>query len=206
MALATFSDLKTTVADFLNRSDLTSVIPTFVLLAESKIRRVLRGAVATNALSASSGTVALPSDYQEAVSLYHAGTTYRHEIGLMSPDQLSEQKRVLSASGVPVFGSILNRVLTLAPAPDQTYTLTLNYYADLESLSDSQTTNWVMTSHPDVYLYGALAEAEPYLKNDERIGVWREQFQQGLAEIELKYTRQHYGANTPLQRPSRAIG
>lgn len=207
MALATYTDLKSAVGTWLDRTDLTTDIPTFILLAESKMRRVLRGAVATTSLSASSASTALPSDFQEAVSLYHAGSTYYYPIGLMSLDQWSEQRGQLATSGPPVYGAIRNKLLYLAPAPDQTYTLTLDYYADLESLATAASgTNWLLTEFPDVYLYGALAEAEPYLKNDERIGVWREQFQQGLADVELKYTRQEYGANTPLQRPLRAIG
>lgn len=206
MALATYTDLKDTVADFLNRSDLTAVIPTFILLTEAKIRRVLRGAVARATVTASTYETPLPSDFQEAVSLYHAGTTYRHQIDLLSPNQLSEKRGMLSESGVPRYGAILNRSLLLVPAPSESFTLSLDYYADLEPLSATTTTNWVLTDHPDVYLTGALAEAEPYLKNDERIGVWREQFQQGLLEISLKYDRQHYGANSPAMRPLRAIG
>lgn len=206
MALATYTDLKDTVADFLNRTDLTAVIPTFILLAEAKIRRVLRGAVARETVTVSAYETPLPADFQEAVSLYHAGTTYRHEITLLPPNLLSEKRGQLSTSGVPQYGAILNRSLLLVPAPSESFDLSLDYYADLEPLSSTTTTNWVLTDHPDVYLTGALAEAEPYLKNDERIGVWREQFQQGLLEISLKYDRQHYGANSPAMRPLRAIG
>ena len=206
MALANYGDLKSTVADWLNRTDLTAVIPTFVLLTEAKIRRVLRGAVARATVTASSYETALPSDFQEAVSLYHAGTTYRHAIELLSPDRLSEKRGILTESGVPRYGAILNRSLLLVPAPSEAFSLSLDYYADLEALSADADTNWVLTDHPDVYLFGALAEAEPYLKNDERMGVWKPMFTAGLDEISLKYDRQHYGANTPAMRPLRAIG
>lgn len=206
MALATYSDLKTTAADFLDRSDLTSVIPTFILLAEAKIRRVLRGAVATATVTVSDYETPLPADFQEAVSLYHAGSTYRHEIALLSPNALSERRGQMASTGIPQYGAIVNRKLRVVPAPQEAFDLTLDYYADLEPLSDTQTTNWLLTDHPDVYLTGTLAEAEPYLKNDERVGLWREQFMQGLVDISLKYDRQHYGANSPALRPLRAIG
>lgn len=206
MALASYSDLTSQVARWLDRSDLTSDIPTFILLTEAKIRRKLRGAVATATVTVSTDTTTLPADYQEAVSLYHAGSTYHGEIALLSSNQLSERRVNLPSSGVPQYGAILNRVLTVAPTPQQSYDLTLNYYADIESLSSTQTTNWLLDEHPDVYLYGALAEAEPFLKNDERLGLWQGQFLEGLDAIELKYQRQHYGANTPAMRPKRAIG
>ena len=206
MALATFSDLKTTAADFLNRSDLTSVLPTFILLTEAKVRRVLRGAVARATVTVSGYETALPSDFQEAVSLYHAGPTYYFPIELLTTSNLSAKRGLIPESGVPTYGAILNRSLLLTPTPTTSYDLSLDYYADLDALSDDNPTNWVLTDHPDVYLYGVLAEAEPYLKNDERVMLWREQFENGIAQIRVKYERQHFGANSPALRPLRAIG
>ena len=42
MALSNYTELKASIADFLNRDDLTSVIPDFITLAESQINRDIR--------------------------------------------------------------------------------------------------------------------------------------------------------------------
>lgn len=206
MALATYSDLKSTVVDFLDRTDLTSTVPTFILLCEAKMRRALRGATVHADLDVSAAENALPSDFQEAVALYHGGPTYYFPVELLSPGDLSAQQQKYPDAGVPRYGAIVNRLLRLIPVPQETFTLGLDYYADLESLSDTTTSNWVLQEHPDLYLTGTLAEAEPYLKNDARVGLWREQFEAGLEQVRLKYERQSYGANSPALRPRRAIG
>ena len=76
----------------------------------------------------------------------------------------------------------------LAPIPDQYYTISV-YGSINVTLSDTKPTNWLLTKHPDIYLYGALAEAEPYLKNDERIEVWNGRFEKGMDELKRHHDR-----------------
>lgn len=206
MALSTYTDLQTTAAQYLDRTDLTDVLPTFVLLAEAKMRRVLRGAVARASLSVSTAETQLPSDFQEVVSLYLDQSPYYAPLKIVSPGDLHARIAEVGESGVPRYAAVLNRVLMVAPAPDATYTVALEYYADLDALSATNTTNWVLTDHPDAYLFGVLAEAAPYLKHDERIPVWRDQFQAALAEIHDKYARQEVSGDALALRPRRAIG
>ena len=58
------------------------------------------------------------------------------------------------------------------PTPDGAYSAILMYYAKIPTLSDSNETNWLLTHHPDIYLYGALLHSAPYLKEDERAQTW----------------------------------
>jgi hypothetical protein len=94
--------------------------------------------------------------------------------------------------------------LEFIPTPDTTYDGELTYYAKIPSLSDSNTSNWLLAYAPDLYLYGALVEAEPYLKNDERIAVWGELYLRVIADIEVADERASV-ASTPLVR-ARSLG
>jgi hypothetical protein len=73
----------------------------------------------------------------------------------------------------------------LLPIPDSTYTAELIYYAKLSKLSASTSTNWLLAQAPDVYLYGALLQAAPYLQDDARIQVWVSLYERGLQDLQV---------------------
>jgi len=77
-----------------------------------------------------------------------------------------------SNKGKPKAYSIIGNNIQLRPLPDSAYEIEMLYYKYFTPLSDSNTTNDMLTNHPDVYLYGSLVEAEPYLQNDKRIQTW----------------------------------
>jgi hypothetical protein len=89
------------------------------------------------------------------------------------------------APGKPQYFSIVGGQIRVLPVPDSTYTAELTYYAKLSKLSTSVATNWLLTQAPDVYLYGALLQASPYLKDDARITVWASLYQRGLDELQI---------------------
>jgi hypothetical protein len=98
-----------------------------------------------------------------------------------------------SSIGYVVVGSSLRLVGT----DDTDYTLT--YYARIPSLSDSNTQNWLLAKEPSLYLYGALMEAAPYLKNDDRATLWAQQFRAVLDDLSMTDEKARYG-NAPAQR------
>lgn len=77
-----------------------------------------------------------------------------------------------NGGGKPLDFTVAGNQIRVSPAPDGEYTIELDYYAKLSKLSGSVSTNWILESHPDAYLYGALMQAAPYLKDDERTAVW----------------------------------
>ena len=83
----------------------------------------------------------------------------------------------------PVFFTVVGEQFRYLPVPDTAYTGELIYYAKLSKLSTTNTTNWLLTSAPDVYLYGALMQAAPYLQDDARITVWASMYRAGLEEV-----------------------
>jgi hypothetical protein len=188
MALSTYAELKTSVADWLNRSDLTAAIADFISLAEAQIERVLR---TRNMLVRGTGNItaeytALPADFLDGLTLKLTGTnpiTPLQSETLNSLDTL--QNTTYLSSGKPLFFAIVGENFRVLPTPDSTYAYELVYYADLAKLSVSNTTNWLLTQAPDIYLYGALLQAAPYLQNDERIPVWVALYTKGIDDLRL---------------------
>lgn len=176
MAIGTYSELQSAVADFLNRDDLTLIIPTFISLAEAQMDRDIRHwrMESRSSITLDSEYVDLPADWIETISL-NAGNT--NPIKLASRESIAD-KRIDSqdTAGTPRFYAHIAGKLELYPTPDDSYTGEILYYAKIEALSDSNTTNWLLTYYPDAYLYGALIHSAPYLQEDERSVLWAQMY------------------------------
>lgn len=187
MALTTYTELKTSVGDWLNRTDLTSVIPDFIALAESQIERQLRTRQMIVRATASISTEysAVPDDFLETKSIKLTGTDPITPLSFETVDSLDNLKTQYRSSGAPIFFGIVGGQIRVLPVPDATYTTELTYYAKLSKLSASVATNWLLTQAPDVYLYGSLLQAAPYLQDDARIPVWSSLYQAGLDQLQI---------------------
>ena len=173
MAIATYSDLKASIADFLNRSDLTTVITDFISLAEVQMQREVRH---HRMVERAEGEVdtrysAFPADYLESIR-FHVNDDRSSIIELVSLTDMLKYRNENSATGKPRYYAISGESFEVYPSPDTTYSTELMYYQTIPALSDSNTTNWLLTNYPDAYLYGALAQSSPYLKDDARLQVW----------------------------------
>jgi hypothetical protein len=158
----TYTELKANVAAWLNRSDLTSVIPTFIELAEERLRdlRLHRFTTSTTlTVPAGQDYVALPTDFLELRSLVSGSEDWHN----CTPDRLA---RLTELGTDEKAFSISNGRINLAYAPDADLDLSVSYYASLAALSDSNPSNWVSLNHPGVYLWASLAEAASYVVND----------------------------------------
>lgn len=189
MALTTYTELKSSLADWLNRSDLTSVIPDFISLAEAQMERQLRTRQmivrATASFAAAQDYGAVPDDFLEVktIKLDTNPVTSLTFQTIDSMDQLSNTTYL--SSGKPLYFTIVGGQIRLLPIPDGAYTAELVYYAKLSKLSSTTTTNWLITQAPDVYLYGSLLQAAPYLQDDARIAVWSSLYQAGLDQLQV---------------------
>jgi hypothetical protein len=183
MAITTYSDLQSTIANYLARSDLTAQIPDFIRLAETRLRRDLRIRQMMNAATTSTtggdATVALPSDFLEVRDLVLL-TNPVTPLNYISPSVFSRNARV-TESGRPLDYTILATEFKFAPVPDSTYTIEILYYAAPTFLSSTNSSNVFLANVPDLLLYASLVEAEPYLMNDARIQVWAAMYDRGLA-------------------------
>ena len=185
MAFTSYSELKTTIASYLARSDLTSVIPDFIRLAEERLRRDLRIrqmlVVATANTTAGDSTVGLPTDFLEMRDI-HFNTNPISSVSYESPNTFYQSNRV-TESGIPRTYTVLASEIQFAPIPDTAYTAQMLYYAKPPLLSDSNASNVFLANCPDALLYAALGEAEPYLMNDARLQVWASLYDRSIASI-----------------------
>jgi len=185
MAFNSYSDLKTEIANYLGRTDLASQIPTFIRLAEDRLRRELRIRQmlkqSTANTTAGDSTVGLPSDFLAMKEMY-INTTPVATLKFQVPSAFFANARVTD-SGLPVNYTLLGSEFQFAPIPDASYSLRMIYYYKPDYLSDSNSSNLFLANCPDLLLYGSLAEAEPYLMNDERINTWASLYQRGLEAL-----------------------
>jgi len=185
MAILNYADLQTTIANYLARSDLTVQIPDFIQLAEVRLRRDLRIRQmlksATTTTTGGDQTVALPSDFLQLRDLFVETNPIR-AVEYVTPSVFSRNGRV-TESGLPVFYTIIASEFKFAPVPDTDYTLQILYYSNPPFLTDTNPSNVFLANCPDLLLYGALVEAEPYLMNDARIQLWAGMYDRGVASI-----------------------
>jgi len=174
MAITTYAELKSSIANWLNRDDLTSVIPDFISLTEAGINRDLRHYKMINRVDATldSRYVQMPADWLETVRFgITSGTTYRLEL-ISRDDMLEYRQNTSDIAGIPKFYANIGDTIEVFPTPAAEYQMQLQYYAKTPALSDSNTDNWLLSDAPDIYLYGALVQAAPYLNDDARVQTW----------------------------------
>lgn len=199
MAFTSYSDLQATIASYLARTDLTSMIPSFIQLAENRLRRELRLrtmlVVATTTTTANDSTVELPSDFLEMRDL-HLNTNPISVLKYDTPN-VFYRNTFSTISGKPTNYTLLAQDFQLAPIPDTNYTMQMLYYAAPPYLSNTNPSNVFLANCPDLLLYGALAEAEPYLMNDARLETWAALFQRGKDALSVSDDQGEY-AGSPL--------
>jgi hypothetical protein len=197
MAIGTYSELQTAIANFLARNDLTDRIPEFISLAEARISRALEARSqekrATATLTAGDAFVSLPTDLR-SIRLVKLNTTPTEVLEYYSPIKLDELYGS-NISGKPRGYTIIGTEIKFAPQPDTGYTAEIVYMEGTPPLSDSNTTNVILTRHPDAYLYGALASASVYLMDDGKTSLYEQLFTRSLDEIKKEEERgKHAGS------------
>jgi len=198
MAITTFTELQTAIANSLARTDLTTNIPDFITLCEARLSRELetreqeKRAQAT--LAVGDEYTALPTDLRE-VREVKLNTSPNTVLEYMSPVAL-DNTYPSGANGKPVAYSIVGTEMKLRPVPDSTYTAEIIYVGSLEALSSSNLTNTMLTRHPDAYLTGSLVEAYLYLMDDQRAQLYDQKFSRIIEEIRKDEQRAHYGTGT----------
>ena len=186
MAISTYTELKTAVANWLDRDDLTDRIPEFIALAEARMNRVLRLRMMeskyTASTVASQRNYALPTGYIQMRN-FQINTSPVTSLQYVSPE-IYDRLWGGSTGGTPQFYTIITNEIQLGPVPGSVLTLEMLFYKKITALSGTNTTEQMLTDNPDIYLYGALLEAEPFIMNDERVGLWAKGFQQAVADLQ----------------------
>jgi hypothetical protein len=147
---------------------------------------------------------AVPADWQENIR-FQLNTNPITPLVYVTPEQMTEDSQVYITSGQPMFFTMVGQQFQILPAPDGSYTGELLYYGKIPSLSDAAPTNWLLTEAPDIYLYAALTQSAPYLKEDERTAVWAGYYQTLVNDMKLADERARIG-NSKLVPRIRSFG
>lgn len=209
MALATYSDLKKAVADWLNRVDLDQQIPDFIKLAEATLNKIIRSTRMTSnadvTVNAGARKAALPADMLEPIYVT-LKTDEDFPLEQVSPEQLAALRRSrMRAQGTPRFYAIVGRNIEVVPTPVAQITLDVAYYGNIVSLAADGDTNWLLSYEPDLYLYTALLHAAPFLDDQVRatlFGTMLAQQVTGTVQSNQTITLDHRAAGPSLNSPS----
>lgn len=185
MAISNYSELKTAIADFLNRDDLTSSIPTFIAMAEAQLNRDVRHWRMEQRSTADIDDqyLTLPTDWIDTVRIT-VNDTVPYALNLTSRDELLDRRfDGDDVAGKPIYYAHIAGEIELFPTPDATYSVELLYRQKIEALSDSNTSNWLLTEAPDLYLYACLVETCTYLRDDERLASFGALYQSKLDKL-----------------------
>jgi hypothetical protein len=187
MAISTYSELQASIADFLNRADLTSVIPTFIALGEARMNRDIRHWQMENRASTTIDGQYLtkPSDWVETIRLHLSGQN-TSAIDLLSTQAMADKRQGSeNVAGKPRYYRHAENQFEVFPTPDSAYAAELLYYQKIPSLANDATTNWLLSSYPDIYLYGSLLNSAPYLAEDNRAEVWARLYGEAVDKLNL---------------------
>jgi hypothetical protein len=143
-----------------------------------------------------SGVLAVPSNYIELKDAYISSTTPYVNLARKSAEWIYENYPYRIAHNTPSFIAREGSNFIFGPYPDTNYTVTLVYYNRLAALSSA--VNTVFTTYPGLWLYGALLEAAPYLKDDKRIGIWEGKFAQLFTLVQKENDDEFLSGAQPL--------
>lgn len=210
--ITNYLTLRNTIADWLNRTDLNDIIPTFVALGESDIRTDLRSraVVFVDTLLLSGPEAALPEDVKLVRSLYDEFGP----IKLVAPEVVAEMRAAYPsgarrASVAAVLGQddSIDDLAILLPGPitQEDMEISIVYEPDIPALVDDDQTTWLLRKHPNIYLYAALKHSAAYLRDDERIPLWDKLYSDSIRKLERLRDDLEFGAGPLVAMPRTAL-
>lgn len=195
MSLATYSDLVAAIGDWLDRDDLAARAPDFIRLAEVRLNRLLDDPEMEVSTTLTGDGALLPADFGAMISIGTAdGNT-------LTPITNAAYAALRPSSGVSRYYTLREGGVYYYPGSAN---VTLVYRRSIPALSASNTTNWLLTRAPDLYLYGSLVQASAFLAEDERVGLWKTAFDEAIAELKSDGAKRKWGAGPLAPRLRRA--
>ena len=181
----TYTGLKASLTSWLHRNDMTAVIPDLIVLAEERINRELR--VKDMIVEASVNTVAgvqeitIPTDWLELENV--SITTPVQQLTYVNIEHL-DSKYPSDYTGQPIVYTVEGNEIYFGPTPDAVYPIGLWYYGKPTALASTTGTHTLFNKYPSLYLFGALSEAAPWMRDDVRIPLWEAKFKEQLKTIQ----------------------
>jgi hypothetical protein len=195
--ITNYAELQSNIADFIHRSDLTAVIPTFIQLAEAKIANNIKGRklikTATLTLTSGSPTLALPTDYENMKSIVVLSTP--HSICEVITYRLLSSYNASGETGIPQFYNIIGDSIHFSKIPDSNYSVKITYETKLIPLSVTNTTNFVLTSFPYLYLYGSLIEASIFSNDVDQVQFYQTKYDAAVLDVNKRFEEEQKSNN-----------
>lgn len=199
-----YASLQSAITDYLDRSDLSTVVTTFIGMGESRIYRDLRirEMEVVTAATVTSSTFAVPADYREMRNLYVTDATgaYLYELERASPFWLRSQFQLQSSQGRPQYYAREAGNFVIGPYPNTSYPLSMLYYARLPSLSVTNTTNWLTSNNPDLIFAAAMVEAGVYQQDTQAVQYWESKYGQLSSQVEKADKNERMSGSAPVIR------
>jgi len=205
MTITSYATLQSEIASWLNRDDLTSIIPTFIQFVESDVNSGLRHQKMVVRAQATSNQeyVQLPGDWLEAINIHIVdGEQPLRFVTLDEADRINKQQIITQ----PSFYSIMDDALEIIPAPESNIDIEMIYYGKITSLSNQNTSNWLLVKAPDLYLYGSLVHASPYLLDDQRVGMFANMYNSRLESLALESDKAVHSGGPLVARTRKTYG
>ena len=203
--ITNYATLQSAIADYLNRADLTAQIQTFIQFAEADLNTRLRSReMIVNATATSDGQfVALPPDWLEAINMMIVGG--QSPLRYITPDEADTIIKAQTFTSTR-FYSMTTGIIELVPPAVDDITIDMVYYGKIPALSDANTTNWLLTKAPDVYLYGALTHAAPFLMDDQRMAVFSQIYLARVQSLQDESQKALHSGSPLIARPRGVYG
>jgi hypothetical protein len=182
MAITTYAQLKTAIADWSNRSDLTSYLGDFITLAENRMfdDLLLKNFESEESLTLTQDQnyVALPSGYVSPIAFWLIVDGERVALEMVLPEQLP----YYTDSTQPEFWAIDGANIRFDCPASENYSAKFRMYKT-SALSDSNTSNYLLTRRPDVYLAACMVECSRFIRDTELFNIWEPRYLTGRASL-----------------------
>jgi hypothetical protein len=210
--IQTYSDLQSAVIEYIARDQdavFIARVPSFIQLFEAKANRLLftrqmeqRSTALIDITTEEPEFIALPTDFQSMRRIRLSSVQGKPHLDFKSGTQLDEYRYSIGdTTNQPLFFTIFGDEIEVCPQPGQDYTVEMIYRQNVPALS-ANATNWLLTLAPDLYLYGALMETAPYIKEDARLQTWGAGFQTALDGLNNLGLTSTFNASPMMVRPS----
>ena len=208
MALSTYAELKTGIANWLNRTDLTDEISDdFIKLTEADFNAKLRirAMEQIDTITIDSETETVPTGFIAVRSFYILLSSVKYPLEYITPHNLFEVKGGSTTArprAYTIESDNETETFRFGPSPDTSYTGYLSYYKAISALSTSNTSNWMLANHPAVYLYGSLYHASNFLGgiDPQQAQNWLAMYSTAMERCENNDKQDSYGGAPVVQR------
>jgi hypothetical protein len=198
--------LLTAIEDYMNRDDIAGegVSQMCVSLGEARLNRMVRHPRRIgrdDAFSVSAQYVALPTDFHRLERITLADGARTIPLVVVSIEEMADLRMSRQTSGEPKFVTITGTELEFCPTPAKAYTGSIVYSKTLPSLA-SNTSNWLLSLAPDLYLYAALTEAYHWAQDDAKAAMYESKTRLGVDELRKNGDYEAFGGTPRAMTPT----